>query len=396
MSPARSDRRSVLTGWVLVAGIALGIAALAVGTTLSATIYSVPLALAFVLSAVQAVAIPLAIPRPVLAGIASTVAIVGLAVAQSNAGHAPWPWAVLTIVSHSIVLALIGLQARSRTALAFWAVGVLGTVLVVVALPTATDAPVMNVIIATSVCGVAVGAGIVWREWRSIRAQLISERTLSAEERDRRVLAEEKTRIARELHDVVAHSMSIINAQASSAVYRHTDVSAPVAREFDEIADAARGAIADLRGVLGVLRDDGTDAELHPQPGLDDIADLVQSTARSGVTVDLDLAPELSSASVSQATGLAAYRVVQEAISNAIRHAPGSTIRVVIADDVTSLTVSVMNSASAVAAASHDVGHGLIGMRERVTAVGGSLTTGATVDGGFSVVARFPLREVRA
>lgn len=396
MSLDRKDRPSIVIGWAVVGGIVLALASAAVGTTLSTTLYGVPVALSFVLAVAHAAAIPFAIPRPAVAAVATAVAVTALALVQTGGGHAPWPWAVTTLVTHTIVMILVGAQARTRVGVVAWLAAVAGTIGAALLYPRGTDEAAINLIIASTVSAFALGLGIVAREWRSIRAQLVRERAVSAEEHERRVVAEEKTRIARELHDVVAHSMSIINVQASSAVYRHRDVPAAVAQEFDEIAAAARGAMSELRGLLGVLRDEGAPRELAPQPGLADIPALIEATQRSGVDVSLVTVPstgDLDADHRGDAIGLVAYRIVQEALSNAIRHAPGSSITVTCRRDDDVLVVSIVNSRPTAPPPAVDAGHGLVGMRERATSAGGSIEIGPAPDGGFAVVARLPLRR---
>jgi signal transduction histidine kinase len=399
VSLTRRERPSLLTSWTLVAAVVLAIPSAAVGTTLGTTLYEVPVALSFALAVLHAAAIPLALPKPEFAAVVTAALVTAQATVQSAAGVTPWPWAVNTIVTHSIVIALIGLQARSRVGLAAWAAAAVGTVAVAFLYPRDSDAAAINIIIAISVSGVALGLGVVARQWRSIRSQLLRERAVSAEEHARRVLAEEKTRISRELHDVVAHSMSIINVQASSAVYRHNDVPPAVAQEFDEIATAARTAISELRGMLSVLRDDGMPQQLAPQPTLADIPELVHNAERSGVDVTLRWSDPATDA-VTAATGLAAYRIVQEAMSNAIRHSPGAAIVVECSLEADALLISITNAAGRVAPSGArieapfpplDPGHGITGMRERATAVGGILDIGPTPGGGYAVHARLPL-----
>lgn len=394
MSSTRIDVRSIVVGWMFVGAIAAALALAAVGTALGATLYPVPVAIAFLLAALHAAAVPLALRMPRTAGALSVVVVTALAVVQSPVVGAPWPWAVTTMVAQSIVVGLIGFQARSRVGVLVWLASVAGTVGASALYPTGTDAPTVNIIIAGSVTAVALAGGIVAREWRSIRAQLISERAVSAEEHEGRVLAEEKTRIARELHDVVAHSMSIIAVQATSAPYRHESVPAPVAREFEEIAEAARTAMQELRGVLSVLRQGDAEPDLAPQPTLADLPALIEHASRSGVDIVLD-DDSGTTTSVSSGAALAAYRVVQEAISNAMRHAPGASIRVSCTIDRATLVVSVVNSASIGLFEPSEGGHGLLGMRERVRGVGGHLSVGPTDEGGYSVVARIPVRSTR-
>lgn len=396
VSSARLERSSIAAGWTLVAAIVVAVALVAVSTTLGTTIYQIPVGLAFGLAVVLSAAVPLALAYPLFAGILGAVAVTGLAFAQVTVVGAPWPWAVTTIVTQAILIALIGLQARSRVGLVMWLLAVAGTIVAAAMHPRGTDAAAINIIIASSVTALALAGGIVAREWRSIRAQLLRERAVSAEEHQRRMLAEEKARIARELHDVVAHSMSIINVQASSAVYRHSKVSDPVAREFEEIAEAARTAIKELRGVLKVLREEDAAPELAPQPGLRDIPLLVDATARSGVDVTLTFDPALIETTVADAAGLAAYRIVQEGLSNAMRHAPRAPITVTCTKDRDLIVLTITNPRGVtVASTPSEPGHGLIGMRERVLAVSGSLQAQPAPDGGFTVVAQIPAKAAR-
>lgn len=376
---------------MLVAAIAVAVALAAVGTTLGATLYPVPVALAFLLAVAHAGAIPLALKAPRTAAALGAVSVTALAFAQSTAAGSPWPWSITTMVAQAILVGLVGFTTRSRAGALGWFAAVAGTIIAALLFPKGTDAAAINIIIAGSVSAVALAAGVVAREWDSIRRQLVHERSVSAREQDLRMVAEEKARIARELHDVVAHSMSIIAVQASSAAFRHPDVPEPVAREFEEIARGARTAMTELRGVLGVLRQGDSEVPLAPQPTLADLPALVESTARSGVDVTLEF-QDPQAAPVSDAVGLALYRAAQEALSNAIRHAPGTTIEVSCIVEGDAVVLSVRNSAPRVAPTNGEGGHGLQGMRERLHGVGGTLEAGPSPDGGFSIVARVPHR----
>ena len=192
-------------------------------------------------------------------------------------------------------------------------------------------------------------------------------------------MLEERTRIAREMHDVVAHHMSLIAVQAETAPYRLNDLSPAAIEEFSALSATARGALNDLRRLLGVLRSDSP-AERVPQPQLADVATLVDATRRAGVSVELSMPPD-DSAAVSHAVGLCAYRIVQEALSNAGRHAPG----------VAGARQSRARSGRAPArrrqrpvrrppvrlrSEAREPGHGIAGMRERVALLGGSISAG--------------------
>lgn len=196
--------------------------------------------------------------------------------------------------------------------------------------------------------------------------------------------------------------MSIIQAQATSAPYRLAGLDEPVTAEFGEIAATARPAMAEMRELLTVLRDPGAEAETAPQPGLDDLPALVDSVARAGlpVTGTFDDLPRGDTL-----TGQMSYRIVQEALSNVLRHAPGATTAVAVRAAGAAVVVSIENAAadasgeaSAVptgAAPGAVAGHGIIGMRERARLVGGTIEVGPTPFGGFRVHAVLPISAPR-
>ncbi|MFE7122361.1 sensor histidine kinase, partial [Streptomyces sp. NPDC057654] len=225
---------------------------------------------------------------------------------------------------------------------------------------------------------------------------------VSEAERARRTLLEERARIAREMHDVVAHHMSVITVQADSAPYRLGGVPPETGEEFAAIAATARESLTEMRRLLGALR--GTDGrggtgtagvERAPQPGLAELDRLAESTVRAGVPVELSVEPGPDTAPVPGAVDLSAYRVVQESLANVVRHAPGAATRVSVAPDRTGVSVVIVNAPSAAVPGapleSGGTGHGLVGMRERVRLLGGTLEAGPLPDGGFRVAARFPL-----
>ncbi|MBW4716326.1 sensor histidine kinase [Saccharothrix obliqua] len=198
-------------------------------------------------------------------------------------------------------------------------------------------------------------------------------------ERDAKAALEERARIAREMHDVVAHHMSLVAVRCETAPYRIADLPEAGRREFAELGDAARAAIADMQGLLGVLRAADQRPDHAPQPGLADIR---------GLAPDADVVD----VAVSPAVGLTAYRVVQEALTNAARHAPGSVVTVAVTEVGGELEVLVRNTAGGPSTGGGS-GHGLVGMEERVAVHGGSLDASSTPDGGFAVRARIPLGD---
>ena len=242
---------------------------------------------------------------------------------------------------------------------------------------------------------VAWGAGVGARRLR-LRASDLEDRVgLLARERDekaRTAAAEERARIARELHDVVAHSVSTMVLQASGArqvLRSHTDEADEALRSVEH---TGRQALRELRRMLGILRtDDGP--QLDPQPGVADVEPLVQQMREAGLPVQLEL-PDRP-LPVAPGFDLAAYRIVQEALTNVLKHAGcvETSVRLSFASDA--LDLLVHNRGPIPNPARDGQGHGLVGMRERVALYGGSLRAGPDGDGGFTVHARLPLEGER-
>jgi len=215
-----------------------------------------------------------------------------------------------------------------------------------------------------------------------------------AEETARAVQAE-RDRIARELHDVVAHSVSVMVVQAGAA--RRVIESHPeqTTESLQIIESTGRGALDELRRLLGVLRNpDATktsDPPLTPQPGADDIAELVVQWQQTGLDVTLDT--EGDPVALPSGVGLTAYRVVQEALTNAMKHAGPATVVVKVSYHPDEVELAITDDGRGVQPHSTDLstGHGLLGMAERVDLFGGSLATGPRPGGGFRVVANLPL-----
>jgi signal transduction histidine kinase len=215
----------------------------------------------------------------------------------------------------------------------------------------------------------------------------LSERT--REQEAQRRAEQERVRIARELHDVVAHTLTTINVQAATAAQLLDRNPGHARAALETIEDASRDAIDELRAILGVLRnaDDG-EAPLTPTPGLDTVAELVQRSREGGLDVRLDVSGERP-ARVPDAVSLAAFRIIQESLTNARRHAAGAAIRVSLAFEPSGLAVAVENAAGTAGNGSDARGVGIIGMTERASAVGGTLRA-APRRGGFRVDAELP------
>jgi len=387
--------RGNLAVWALA--IACAVAQLAVSASLSVTIYRIPIAAALILSLVQAAAIVLALFAPAWATVLVLIsgnALSGLAV---SAPDQPWPVATSTIVAYTLVWIGVALRARWWLPVAGWGFSALSAIMVAVESPQRVDSALViaDLIVFAAVTLVAVGIGMGLRNWSLVRAQLRAQRAATAVELARREAVQDKARIARELHDVVAHGMSAIQVRAASARYRMPDLPADAAAEFDEVAATARAAMKEMRVILGLLRDEEGEADHAPQPGLADLPALI---ARAN-----DLAPvtetgswELSAAEQSNPLlGLTAYRVVQEGLSNVARHAPGAATEIAWTETPAERGIRIRNTAptQAVAARADGGGHGLRGMRERVEAMGGTVAAAVTGDGGYVLQARISREE---
>lgn len=384
----RSVRRSAAhrpsAAW-MVAIAAAAVVLFVVAAPLEAVVYRVPVPWALLLAAVQSAALVGSVRLSLAAVLAFAGAGAALRVVAAPPS-APWPWAVTGIIAFALLVAIVWAAHGWRLgAIAFLVPGI-----VVSGMALFDDAPQASAdtIVALSIGAGGAVVGALLSERVRIAGQLEREREAGAEELQRRLLAEERQRIARELHDVVAHGLSLIQVQATSARYRIRGLPDEAVSEFDDIARASRSSLAEMRRLLGVLRGDD-DAARAPQPGVHDIPRLVAETERAGARIRLRLdAPD----DAAPAAGIAAYRIVQEAISNAVRHAPGAAIDVAVATDGDALRVEVSNEEPADPPPSRGVaGHGLVGMRERAALLGGSLQSGPTAGGGYRVVARLPL-----
>ena len=222
------------------------------------------------------------------------------------------------------------------------------------------------------------------------RRQRIASLELEQEQRTRIALADERARIARELHDVVAHSVGVIVVQAQGA---RSVIDRDPARADEALAtieDTARTALGEMRRSLGVLRSDGEEAARAPQPGVGDIDELLANARSGGLDVELNV--EGTARPLPQGVDLSAYRIVQEALTNTIKHAGRASSRVTLRYGERELVVEVQDDGPGPAAgAPESGGHGLVGMRERVAAHAGELHAGAGADGGFLVRASLPL-----
>ena len=299
----------------------------------------------------------------------------GLTIPPHSLGGPDVP--VAGVLVYGLCLYAVTVRCRPRIVVAAAAVTVAGSALI-------DPGRIPQAVFLTAV---PILLGVVVRVRRSGERQLAEqERRHSGE----RALLEERQRIARELHDVVAHHMSVIAIQAEAAPYKTADPAPELVESFGEIRASALAGLTELRRVLGVLRTGGQDTT--PQPGLSDLDSLVDSARSGGVSVTVTCSGE--PVTLPEGVDLSAYRIVQEALSNAMRHAPGSRVGVQVAYRPDSLALEICNDAVALVPSGTGAaggGHGLVGMRERATMLGGSLDAGPTGDGGFLVSAVLPV-----
>jgi signal transduction histidine kinase len=227
-----------------------------------------------------------------------------------------------------------------------------------------------------------------WR--RKSHALEIANREL-AEQRElqaQAAVAVERGRIARELHDVVAHNVSMMVVQAGAAARVLAGDSPHVRAALDAIAETGRETVDEMRTVLGVLRAEPDVPELKPQPGLADLPQLIDAVREAGLPVTLRVEGETRP--LPQAADLSAYRIVQEALTNTLKHAGPARAEVVIRYEPSAVAVEVRDTGAGTASG-HGTGHGLVGMRERVAMFGGELEAAFQNGGGFAVRARLPV-----
>ena len=390
--PGAAKQRVSLLWWLSTGAIAP--AALIVNVILNASVFHVPLFITFVAGVAQSAALMLVLFRPTAATAMQLLAVALLSVFIPPHSVSTWPLTVPGMITLIIYIGLLAARTSWQTAVTSWWVSILLLIVAVLLDPrgrSVTDALIV-LILYPSISGSVLIAALGARYWTTIRRQLADARRDVAVEQSQRAVAEERTRIARELHDVVAHSMSVIHMQATSAAYRIKDLDPEAKAEFSRIAAGARATMREMRQLLAVLRDETADAELAPVPDLSRLGDLVESARRAGLPVELHESEAARQVGLAESVALAAYRIIQESLSNVIRHAPGARTEIGLDVDGPELVLQVVNDAATQAAQPMEgAGHGLHGMRERVRLVGGSLETGVREEGGYRVAARLPI-----
>jgi signal transduction histidine kinase len=292
-----------------------------------------------------------------------------------------------------------GAYCRSRAGILTALVILVGYVVTVHVASPAAPPPmdeaigVASIVAGTFVLGRSLGLG---RAYTAQLEQRAADLARGREAELRGVVGEERARIARDLHDVVAHTLTTINVQAATAAELLDRDPRHARAALETIEDASRDAIDELRAILGILRDpDGGEPPLAPAPGVETVAELVQSTRDGGVDVRLQSSGERPER-LPDAVSLAAFRIVQESLTNVRRHAPGAPVRVSVSFEPSHLAVAVENGASGASNGNRaSPGVGIMGMTERASAVGGTLRAVALPD-GFRVDAVLPYTRAGA
>jgi signal transduction histidine kinase len=334
--------------------------------------------------------LPLAAKYPMLAWRTGWLALL-LTPLLPAAWWGGWPWGPPQVLALLAVFCLAAVRQRRAALWWMWALTLIPWCGWLVKDIPDLNGPASATVGFTAAAIVMDSVGSRLRVQRALAAQTVH----ADAERAQRAVLEERTRIARELHDVVAHHLSLIAVQAETAPFRLGQLPEPALAEFGSLSEVAREALTEMRRLLGVLRQDQP-AGLAPQPQLADLPVLVDTARRAGVNVELSAPGELGK--VPAGVGVCAYRIVQESLSNASQHASGAAVTVSVDHDARAVQLRVANGPGVPAsrpqeAGQRDRGHGLTGMRERVALLGGSLSAGPTPAGGFTVSAELPLRE---
>lgn len=359
--------------------LAAALCFLAAGGLVSGQVHERPLGVTLPIAVVSTLGMALRRMFPVT--VASTVSI--LAVAQAlltgSASNTLWALVVFLVSAYTVAAerdegwALAGLGA------------VLGSQFVCEWLDHGTDYPFDTLVF-----------GGVWLFGRGTRTWR-KQATYAEQHRDdlaRIAVTQERTRIARELHDVVAHSLSVIAVQSDAAEAALASEPDRAAAPMRAIRECAHEALVDMRQMLHVLRADQDgceDEDLAPARGVADLPPLVAAMRDSGMTIDADIRPGVQ---LSSGTQLTVFRIVQEGLTNIRKHAGAVPTRLLVIGDGTLLRIEIRNDAPATTTAPVDpfsTGHGLVGIRERVRAVGGSLRAGPTPSGGFELIVGLPI-----
>jgi len=381
-------RLRVYAGWTPHAVVLAG-GLLAAAIAGSSSVGNLGDVTAMIAGLIVLVPVLLTLVRPVAAFWASIVAT-PVAAVFNDGGGSDWPWSPGAFAAHLVVLTVVALRTRPRTAAWMWVLTACYGILGEAAFGSDYYSSDSNAGPMLFVSALALLVVAVVHIRRTAERQVIAQQTVTEHERSKRTLLEERTTIARELHDVVAHHMSVVAIQAEAAPYRVENPPPELEHAFAVIRENAVIALSELRRVLGVVRAEDYEAPDAPQPTLADLEGLLTNVRNAGLTVEKAITGAVRE--LPQGIELSAYRIVQEALSNALRHAPGSSARVEIGYVLGGLGLRIVNGpATGLVKPSPGAGHGLTGMRERVTMLNGEMTAAETDDGGYEVTVFLPV-----
>ena len=298
------------------------------------------------------------------------------------------PYAVaLFPVGLAVAFLLGNLRNTLQTAIGLGIV-IAGSVIVVYEIPSHSTAELIFIPLEFVIAWLA---GFAVRE-RAEQAEAAELRAAAAErERDaaaRVAVAEERARIARELHDIVAHAVSVMVLQVGAVRHNLADERADDQEALKAVERAGRTALAEMRRLLGAMRTEGEEAELLPQPGLDGLGSLLEQVGRAGLPVELHV--EGDACPLPRTIELSAYRIVQEGLTNALKHARATRADVTMRYEPSALQLEIRDDGLG-STTSDGLGHGLVGIRERVKIYGGEMSAGVANGGGFVLRTRLPL-----
>ncbi|MFI6419556.1 sensor histidine kinase [Streptomyces sp. NPDC050842] len=346
---------------------------------------------ALVITCLPAAIVLLTMVRPILAFWASLGAAPFVGYVGGFDGG--WPWTAACLVGHVVVLGVVAARTRPRTAVWMWLVTAGYCLFAEMFLGMGRSSVSVPLLFVSALVLLTVSMIQVRRQ---ADREVTAHKTVTAQEISKRTVLEERTTIARELHDVVAHHMSVVAIQAEAAPYRVENPPPELEQAFLTIRENAVAALTELRRILGVVRAEDYEAPDAPQPTLGDLDALVRNVTEAGLDVEKTVTGAVRE--LPQGVELSAYRIVQEALSNVLRHAPGAAAKVEVSYVLGGLGLRVANGpARGLVKPSPGAGHGLTGMRERVTMLGGEMTAEVTADGGYEVAAFIPVsrEEVR-
>jgi signal transduction histidine kinase len=374
LTRAAEEVRRILAGpdGPLTLAVVLGIVAM-----LEVTLYTEAIGSALIANLIATV--PLAFSRTKI-WLVAPVIVFGVLLAIGDPESTLTIAALLALV---IALYLFAVQYRWR-----WSALLAFPFLVNAIEPLGGDDPGFPGVLLLALVIAALALGESQRERGEAVAERDESRRVMAESLQQQAEMTERARIARELHDVVAHHVSAIAVQAETARLTTEGMPDEGKAQLEAIGDTARDALGEMRRVLGVLRSEETEADRAPQPGLGRLDELVDTARASGTDVRLTLSGR--PVALPQGIDLCAYRILQEALTNARRHAPGATVDIEIGYDAGALRLRVRDDGPGPSSEQPD-GHGLLGMRERAIMVGGTLTVGPADGGGFEVAAELPI-----